>query len=918
MSELDTEAGKKTAELQADNFWAFTADEVVAKLGSSVAGLSGDQVKDRIAEVGPNELAPTASVPGWKKFLKHFDDVLIYILLVAAVLKAISSDWVDFTVIMVVTFANALIGFIQEGRAQDALASLRVMMKLETQVHRDGQWKVVPAAELVPGDVIRLRSGDRVPADARLLNQANLQVDEAALTGESEPSVKQVDTVSASAPIGDRSCMIYSGTILTSGNCDAVVVTTGGKTEIGRISELVSQVGNTDTPLSRQLAKLAKQLSIMIGIMAGVMLIIGRLVHDFAPDELLSAAIGFAVAAVPEGLPALVTITLALGVQQMAHRKAITRKMSAVETLGSVTTICSDKTGTLTQNEMTAVKVVTHTGSYDITGTGHSPVGEIVAPQGSGAELDKLLLAVGACNDAQVEQTEQNGWRVVGQPTEGALKVVCLKADVDLGGVDRQAQIPFDSKHKFSATLDIIDNGAELIHVVGAPDRLLDRSSSQLANFNEGQWQLAELDKEFWVNQIKELSNEGLRVLAAASKTSQNSNGSLRFDQVADGLVFLGLVGIVDPPRPEVKTAIAESQAAGIRVKMITGDHAGTAIAIARELGIVNENGAVNSLTGAELEAMSQDELREKVQDIDVYARTSPEHKLRIVKALQAKQEVVAMTGDGVNDAPSITRADVGIAMGIKGTEATKDAADIVLADDNFTSIERAIEEGRRIYDNIRKSVVFLLPTNGAQSLVILVAVLLGLALPLSPVQILWVNLVTAVTLSLSLAGEPAEPGIMKRKPRDPKEQVLSKRSLVLVFVASILIGGTTLAVYLLEREGGNSYGVAQTTAVTMLALGQLAFLLNCRFLNNSSLTWRIFVGNKVVWISTVVLLILQAAFIYLPFMNNWFDSAPIGLREWGLTILMAFGVFLVMEACKAITSRIFHEGSPKRDVLSS
>ena len=885
--------------------WAEQADAVAASLGSSAAGLTTADVDLRLERDGGNELPTPAPKPAWLRFLAHFNDLLVYILIAAAALKAISGDWIDFTVIAVVIVATALIGFIQEGRAASALASLQTMQSQEAQALRDGTWGVVDAATLVAGDIVRLRSGDRVPADLRLVTASSLQADEAALTGESVPSQKEVDAVEAGAGVGDRTSMLFSGTLITTGTAEGVVVATGGRTEIGKISALVAEQDKLDTPLARQLNRLGTQLAGLIGILAVAMLAIGYFVHRLAADDLISAAIGFAVAAVPEGLPALVTITLALGVQQMAKRNAITRKMAAVETLGSVTTICSDKTGTLTQNEMTVRTVVTAQGTYDVEGTGYRPEGRVTA-DGAVAELAEhpdlaaLVTAAGAANDARVEETPE-GWRVVGQPTEGALDVLAAKAGADIEAVARVAQVPFESAHKFSATLDDVPGVGRVVHALGAPDRLLDRATTQLGHDGE----LVGVDREAWEHHIDVLSGKGLRVLAAASRPADGVEG-IELDDLDSGLTFLGLCGIVDPPRPEVRDAIRESHTAGIRVKMITGDHAGTAVAISRELGIAPAEGDVPALTGAELEAMSQEELAEVARDVDIYARTSPEHKLRIVQALQTHGEVVAMTGDGVNDAPSITRADVGVAMGIKGTEATKEAADIVLADDNFATIERAVEEGRRIYDNIRKSVVFLLPTNGAQSLVILVAVLFGWALPLSPVQILWINLVTALTLSLALAGEPAEPGIMERPPRSPKEQVLAPRAIALVLWTSVLIGGATLGVYLYGRANADTYAIGQTTAVTMLALGQLAFLFNCRFLNSSSLTPRVLVGNRAVWVAAGLMIALQAVYVYAPFMHSWFGSAPLDLAHWLGVLLLSLGIFLVVELGKWASRRVF------------
>ncbi|ADG75312.1 ATPase, P-type (transporting), HAD superfamily, subfamily IC [Cellulomonas flavigena DSM 20109] len=884
--------------------YAEDAREVLDRLATSSAGLTSGEAAVRLDTVGPNRLPTAGRPPALVRFLGHFDDVLIYILLAAAVLKAFLGDWVDFTVILVVALVNALVGFLQEGQAERALDGIRTMLSLTATVRRDGSWTEVDAATLVPGDVVRVRSGDKVPADARLVEATGLQVDESALTGESVPAAKHVEAVGTDAGVGDRASMLFSGTIVAAGTALAVVTATGGRTEIGRIQSLIADVDHLETPLKRQLGRLGTLLSRGILVMAFAMLVIGRVIHDFALPDLVSAAIGFAVAAVPEGLPALVTITLALGVQQMARQHAITRKLPAVEALGSVTTICSDKTGTLTRNEMTARTVVTAEHVYDVEVLGYEPVGGVTLDgrttgPGEHPDLHALVRASVLCNDARVAPDDAGRWGVVGQPTEGALRTLALTTGVATDGAQRVAAVPFESVNKLSATLDRLPDGLH-VHVVGAPDRLLDRAVAQRGADGTP----VALRRASWESVVDELGGQGLRVLAAAERPAAGGTSGLTLDD-ATGLTFLGVVGIVDPPRPEAVAAIADCHRAGIAVKMITGDHAGTAVAIARELGVVRPGEDVQALTGPELEAMTAEQLRARVRDVDVYARTSPEHKIRIVRALQSHREVVAMTGDGVNDAPALTRADVGIAMGIKGTEATKEAAEIVLADDNFATIERAVEEGRRIYDNIRKSVVFLLPTNGAQSLVILVAVLLGLTLPLTPVQILWVNLVTAVTLSLALAYEPAEPGIMDRPPRSPREPVLSRPSLLVVVWASLLIGGATLGVYLVEKQLGAGDGLAQTSAVTMLALGQTAFLFSCRFLGGSSLTPRVLTGNRVVWIAIGTLMVLQLVFTYAPFMHAWFDSAPIGPRDWGLTLAVAVVVFLLCEAGKAVARRV-------------
>ncbi|WP_203135803.1 cation-translocating P-type ATPase [Microbacterium sp. JZ31] len=878
--------------------WAVPGDDVVESLRTRASGLTRAEVAERAERFGPNELPEAQRKPAIVRFLSHFNDTLIYILLGAAAVKAVMADWLDFSVIMVVAVINAVIGYVQEGRAEKALAGIRGMLSSVAQVRREGEWHVVPAAELVPGDIVRVAPGDKVPADMRLISATQLRVDEAALTGESVPSSKSVAPVLPEAGVGDRASMLFSGTIVSAGQARAVVTGTGAATEIGTIQALVGEAGSLDTPLTKQLDAFARVLTLVILGMATVMLLIGRFLHGMPFGELVSATIGFAVAAIPEGLPALVTITLAIGVQQMARRNAITRKLPAVEALGSVTTVCSDKTGTLTTNEMTVRRILTPRAAYEVEGLGYTPEGRI-APAADGTEptgedVRALLMVASLCNDAYIQPTGEQ-WQLVGEPTEGALKVAAMKGGFDGAGFTRAAVLPFDSANKLMATVNADVEGGRVLLVKGAPDRLLDRSTTELGG--------VPLDLARWISAVDALSAEGLRVLAAARITDYPVGGDLSLDDLWD-LEFLGVFGIVDPPRPEVIDAIADCHAAGVRVKMITGDHAGTAVAIAREIGIVSEPDAP-VLTGAELEAMTQDQLTAVVRDVDVYARTSPEHKIRIVRALQAHDEVVAMTGDGVNDAPALTRASVGIAMGIKGTEATKEAAEIVLADDNFATIRSAIREGRRIYDNLRKSVVFLLPTNGAQSLVILIAIVFGLSLPLTPVQVLWVNMITAVTLSLALAYEPAERGIMSRPPRRPGGSIISTRELGLVLVVSLLIGGATLFVFYTALARGDALNLARTEAVLMLALGQLAFLFNCRILSHSSFSLDALRGNPVVWWSALVLIVLQLIYCYVPFMNGLFDSTPLPLWAWVVPLGLAIALFVLIEAVKALWRRL-------------
>ncbi|MEZ5090376.1 MAG: HAD-IC family P-type ATPase [Micropruina sp.] len=880
---------------------ALSPAETLAALEVTGDGLSTSEAGARRQRYGPNRLPEPPKEGAVRRFLRHFDDVLIYILLAAATLKAALGEWIDFWVILAVAVINAVIGFVQEGRAEQALAGIKNMLSAEAQVRRDGEWVRVPTEDLVPGDLVRVSAGSKVPADIRLLEASNLRVEEAALTGEAVPSGKQVEAVAAGAGIGDRSSMLFSSSLVSAGQGIGVVTATGAGAEIGRITTMLAEIEAFDTPLTRQIGAFGKKLSLIIAVMAVAMVAIGKVLHGMPAGELISATIGFAVAAIPEGLPALVTITLALGVQQMAKRNAIIRKLPAVETLGSVTRICSDKTGTLTTNEMTVRTVVTRASDYDVTGLGYDPAGDVrldgepvaLATRG---DLKAVVAVMAVANDAVVAPTDGR-WGLVGEPTEGALATLGLKVGFDPSGYPRTAVLPFDSEHKYMATANTTPEGHAVLMVKGAPDRLLDRASSQLSATGGTE----PLDRAWWDARVDELSSQGLRVLAAASRPASEP-GSVDHDDLA-GLVLLGLTGIVDPPRPEAITAIATCHTAGIKVTMITGDHAGTATAISREMGIFDE-ATEQAVTGAELEAATDAELRTIVDRTETFARTSPEHKLRLVKALQANGEIVAMTGDGVNDAPALKRADVGVAMGIKGTEATKEAADIVLADDNFATIEYAIEEGRRINDNLHKSVLFLLPTNGAQSLVVLVAVLFGLVMPLDPVQILWVNMVTAVTLSLALAYEPAEPDIMRRPPRPPDAPLVSLVYLPRLAIASVAIAAATLATFLIAGALGADREVAQTWAVNTLALGQAAYLFNSRFLRESSIRREAIGGNPVALTVVGVLIVLQVLFSYLPVLNTWFGSAPVGVLGWLVPLGFAVAIFLLMEGAKTMLRR--------------
>ncbi|QHF21181.1 HAD-IC family P-type ATPase [Rathayibacter sp. VKM Ac-2762] len=877
---------------------ARTADEVLTALGTGAGGLSTTAAARRLAAHGPNALPPERAPNPVLTFLRQFHDILIYVLLASAIVTFVVGDWVDAIVILAVTVINAIVGVVQAGRTQRALDGIRAMLSLSAKARREGAWVNIDAADLVAGDVVRVEPGDRIPADARLLGASTLRVDESALTGESLPTEKNTAPVPAASGIGDRSDMVFSGTHVTAGDGTAVITATGLDTEIGRIHALVTGTKSTTTPLTRQLDSFSKRISLLIIAVAGIMLLVGRLLHDRDFAELVPATIGFAVAAIPEGLPALITITLALGVRQMASHHAIVRKLTAVETLGSVTTICTDKTGTLTRNEMTVRTVVAGAGSHDVAGTGYAPEGAITSSVAGHSELTALIEAFAFCNDAHLVDGE-GGWQIVGDPTEGALRTLARKAGFDDDGAERLAVVPFAAETKSMAVRTRNAAGTIRILLKGAPGVVLERCSHELRPDGS----TAPIDRARWARIVDELSAQGLRVLAAAHSHTTDERTTLDASEFDAGLVFLGVAGILDPPRPEAVAAIAAMHAAGIRVKMITGDHAGTALAIAREMGIAETGSAV--LTGDAVEAMTDEQLADAAPTVDVYARTSPEHKLRIVAALQSRGEVVAMTGDGVNDAPALRRADIGVAMGIKGTETTKEAADIVLADDDFATIGHAVKEGRRIRDNLQKSILFLLPTTSAQALVLLLAVLIGFTLPLQATQILWVNLITAITLSLALATEPAEPGIMQRPPTRPGRGILDRSYVGRIVWVTALITAAAIGVFFYEIGIGATSAQAQTTAVTMLTLGQLAFLFSCRFLRASSLRLAVLRGNRATWISGATLLLLQLVFVYAPFMHPWFHSAPLGVREWAYTAGIAAAIFLLTETGKAVERRL-------------
>jgi magnesium-transporting ATPase (P-type) len=881
--------------------WHTQAPEAVLEtLKTDAAGLSQQEAERRLHEYGENRLPQARPRPPFMRFLAQFHNVLIYVLLVAAAITALLGDWVDTGVILGVVLINALVGFIQEGKAEKALEAIRVMLSLQASVFRDGHRRQVPAEVVVPGDVIFLQAGDKVPADLRLLRIKNLSLQEAVLTGESEAVEKATETVRGDAPLGDRACMAYAGTLVTRGQGMGVVVATGQETEIGRISTLLAGVEELTTPLLRKLAHFGRWLTVAILGFVAFTFLFGWLLRGYSLREMFLAVVGLAVAAIPEGLPAILTITLALGVQRMARRNAIIRRLPAVETLGSVTVICSDKTGTLTKNEMTVQTIVTADHTFTVSGAGYTPHGEFRIKDRAvlveeEPELVEIVRGGLLCNDAVLRQVGEE-WLLEGDPTEGALLSAALKAGIDPHYAaeewPRTDSIPFESEHRFMATLHHNHAGHGWILLKGAPEPVLQRCATQRQSGQE-----VPLDYAYWQHCGNELAATGQRLLAIASKPAEATQRTLSFADVEAGFVLLGVFGIIDPPREEAIAAVDECQQAGIRVKMVTGDHVVTAQAIGAQLGIGRDKPA---LTGQEIERLDEEALRLAVQESDVFARSSPEHKLRLVMALQAGGQVVSMTGDGINDAPALKRADVGVAMGIKGTEAAKEAAEMVLADDNFATIAHAVEEGRTVYDNLQKALVFILPTNGGEALTLVAAILIGLTLPITPAQILWVNTVTAVTLALALPFDPPEEDVMRRAPRDPKEPLLA-RFLVwrIGFVAVLLVLGV-LTLFVWENGQAQAVELSRTVAVNVLVIGECVYLLNSRHLSRSVLSREGVLGNRYALLAIGVVLVLQAFFTYMPFMQAIFGTGSIGVDAWGRILVVGGLVFFLVEAEKA------------------
>lgn len=878
---------------------AFDVGDVISAYKTSEKGLDDHSVSSLLKQYGSNELPVKKPIPGWIRFMNQFRNVLIYILIVSAIISLLLGHVVDSGVILLVIVVNAIVGYIQEGKAERALLAIMAMTHTHCIVIRDGAQKNIDSAELVPGDIVTLQAGDKVPADLRLHFSKNLQVDESALTGESQAVSKQTEALPETTILAERNNMAYMGTIITFGVARGIVCKTGVTTEIGTISELVQQAVMPETPLQKQLRHFASQLSLVIVVVSLLCMAFGIVVRNYAFADMFQAAISIAVATIPEGLPAIVTIALAIGVQRMSQSQALVRRLPSVEVLGSVDVICSDKTGTLTTNEMTVRELVSSTRHYLVSGEGYRPEGSIqdksseeAVVYGDDVLVDQAALIAMLCNDANVTE-EESFWKLHGDPTEGALLVLAKKSGLTSEEVKRDwpriDELPFESERQYMATLNGYNKdggkpGEQFVALKGSPDLLTKVCAYQLGVDGK-----QALDAKYWEGKTDELAARGMRVIALAQKEDAST---FNHESITDDLVLVALAGISDPPRPEAINSIRSCHQAGITVKMITGDNPITAKAIGDELGL--QTGKV--LSGNELEHQSEEELGGIIEGVDVFARTSPANKLALVKILQQQNHVVAMTGDGVNDAPALRQADIGVAMGRKGTDAAKEAADIILMDDQFSTIAVAVKEGRTVYDNIVKSILFILPTSMAEAVVIIAAIMMGVLLPISPAQILWINMVTTVTLALALAFEPPEPHLMNQPPRHPGQGLITPGLLWRMCLVVAITATIVFQMFTFYLSQGASIELSRTVAINTLVLIEAIYLINCRFLNAGIFTWRIFTGALPSFIAIISVVFIQLLFTYLPLSQKVFGLEGMSFNAWLISLGAALPVLFIVE----------------------
>ena len=870
------------------NWYQMTKDGVLREVDSKEEGLSGQRREEHLAKEGPNALTQGQKANPVLRFLSYFHDLLIYVLLVAFVLKIMKQEYVEGVIILIVVLINAVIGYAQERKTSRSINSLSAMMSKSATIVSGGEKKIVDADSLVLGDIVVMGPGKVVPADLRILEAYNLVIDEAMLTGESIPVVKSEAVIAGEVDLGDQENMAFTGTMVNSGSGIGVVVAKGNDTQIGEINTNLREMKETVTPLIKKMKVLNKQIFYLLSGLVVFLIFFTVFKFDLGFGPLSSSVIALIVASVPEGLPTIMSIIMSVGVSKMVKENAVIKELPAVETLGSMTVICSDKTGTLTKNEMSVVSVVTREMTIATTGSESMECGRSIPREDF--SFRKLIEIAMYCNETLV--TYHQGIReVIGNPTEGAL--------IDLGNrinlVEEShgvSKIPFDSAYKYMAVLEEID-GERHIFFKGAPDVIMDMVDYE--------WQDGEtrpLDRAYWEEAISDHAKKGQRVLAAAYKKVPNDKETLCHDDLRDGTILVGLYGIIDPPKKEAIEAVRQCREAGISVKMITGDHQDTAMAIAEQIGLEFHH---NSLVGSQIEKMSDAELEAVVMQNDVFARTTPEHKLRLVTAIQNNQHVVGMTGDGVNDAPALKKADIGIAMGIKGTEVTKEAADMILSDDNFATIAAAVREGRRVYTNLKKTIYFALPTCLAQGLLVVISLLMGIDLPMTTTQILWLNMVTTITLSFALGFEPAERNVMKAKPRPIGENIMDGYAIFRVMYVSLLIAGSCFLLESFLMEQGQAAAVIQTTLVQALVLAQAVYMINCREFYHFSIG-RSMLQNKSLWISLGLLIVFQSALLYFPPLQSVLSTTFISLRNLGYTFLSGLVIFVLVELEKRIS----------------
>lgn len=891
-----------------------SAQEIVQQLTvHPETGLSAAEVEERRAKYGLNRLQEKKKEPLWKKVLAQLTDIMVIILIIASIISALTQDWIEAVVILAIVVINAVLGVVQEGKAEKALEALQKMAAPQARVLRDGNQLMLASEELVPGDIVLVEAGSIVPADMRLLDSSNLKAEEASLTGESVPVEKSAAfTTTESLGIGDRENMLFSSTAITYGRATGIVTGTGSATEIGKIATNLQEIQEEQTPLQKSLNHLGKWLAIICLVVCALVFIEEAWLDSSSAGllEAFKTSVALAVAAIPEGLAAIVTIVLALGMKRMADQNAIVKRLLAVETLGSVDVICSDKTGTLTQNEMTVTKLYAGTNVYDVSGGGYAPYGEITAAgQITGsvkddAVLQRLLLIGTMCNDARLVEMEGQ-WSILGDPTEGAMLSVGAKGGYLREEVwqkyNKAGDLPFDSDRKM---MSVFVQGLEeqmLSLTKGAPDIVLDRCTHELTA--AGVSALTAERRQEILAQNSAFARTALRVLAFAYRSHVGATAETEADVAEKDMIFVGLMGMIDPARPEARDAISVCREAGIRAVMITGDYKETAGAIAQDLGLLREGDGM--LTGAELDQMSDEDLRNIVEHTSVYARVSPEHKVRIVAALRDKGHIASMTGDGVNDAPALKQADIGVAMGITGTEVAKGAADMILTDDNFATIVKAVEEGRVIYSNIRKFVGFLLSCNMAEILVIFITTMLVGIAPLEAIQLLWLNLITDSFPALALGREKGDPDMMRLKPRNKNEAIINKEMIGAIIVQSITIFAVVFAAFMIGNSGwldvtvgGDLLREAKTMAFTTLIFSELLRAYSCRSERYSVFKIGFFSNKTMVW-ATVLSMVLLLLVLYVPILNLIFKTVPLGLQHWGVVLLLGGMPFLAGEIYK-------------------